>query len=129
MELKYYYSSVIDPLNDDRNAGIKDVPKLITQIENKGVKCQRIDTSQLPDEQIYDAYVKSVVGPTQLKKYKVRQVFGSARHSGWLFGRGVPALVVYTVNSRVPEDVFPHNLGGRITTIKEGLNGLIRILG
>lgn len=129
MELKYYYSSVIEPFNDDRNGGIKDVPKLLTQIENEGIKCQRIDTSQLTDEQIYDAYVKSVVGPTQLKKYKVRQVFGSARHSGWLFGRRVPALVVYTVSSTVPEDVFPHSLGGRIMTVKEGLNGLMRILG
>lgn len=129
MEIKYYYSSVIEPFNDDRNGGIKDVPELLTQIENKGVKCQKIDTSQLTDEQIYDAYVKSVVGPTQLKKYKVRQVFGSARHSGWLFGRRVPALVVYTVSSKVPEDVFPHSLGGRIMTVKEGLSGLMRILG
>ena len=129
MELKYYYSSIIEPPNDDPNGGIKDVPRLLMQIENKGVKCQRIDTSQLPDDQIYDAYIKSVVGPTQLKKYKVRQVFGSARHSGWLFGRSVPALVVHTASNKVPEDVFPHRMGGHIVTIKEGLNGLIRILG
>ena len=126
MEIKYYYSSLIEPLNDndDRNGGIKDVPELLTQIENKGVKCQRIDTSQLTDEQIYDAYVESVVGPTQLKKYKVRQVFGSARHSGWLFGRRVPALAVYTISSKVPEDVFPHAVGGHIVTIREYLKKL-----
>jgi hypothetical protein len=84
-----------------------------------------IDTSQLTAEQIGEAYIHSVVGPTQLKKYRVRQIFGSARHSGWLFGKQVPALVVYSSGSHVPEDVYPHDELGHTLTIKEYLKTLL----
>jgi len=126
MELKLYYSTAIQPFDDARNEGYDKVPALLEQIENKGVKCHRIDTSQLTEEQMAEAYMHSVIGPTQLKKYRVRQIFGSARHSGWLFGRQVPALVVYRPGSQVPEDVFPHAIGGHITTIREYLEKLAR---
>ena len=124
MELKLYYSTMIQPFDDDRNEGYGEVPALLEQIEKKGVKCHRIDTNQLTEVQLIEAYFRSVVGPTQLKKYRVRQVFGSARHSGWLFGRQVPALVVYRSGSQVPEDVFPHALGGHMITIREYLEWL-----
>jgi len=124
MELKLYYSTVVQPFDDPRNEGYDNVPALLEHIENKGVKCHRIDTSQLTEEQVTEAYIHSVVGPTQLKKYRVRQVFGSARHSGWLFGKQVPALVVYRSGSQVPEDVFPHAVGGHIVTIREYLEKL-----
>jgi len=91
------------------------------------VTCERIDTSQLTDEQIAEAYIRSVVGPAQLKKYRVRQVFGSARHSGWLFGKQVLALVVYSSSgSHIPEDVLPHSIGGHIVTIREYLEKVTR---
>ncbi|NVM22827.1 MAG: hypothetical protein HWN68_13730 [Desulfobacterales bacterium] len=128
MELKLYYSTVILPFDDARNEGYDNVAALLEQIENKGVECHRIDTSQLTEEQITEAYIHSVIGPTQLKKYRVRQVFGSARHSGWLFGRQVPALVVYTTSSQMPEDVSPHAIGGRIVTINEYLENLMHSL-
>ena len=128
MELKLYYSTVIKPFDDSRNDGFDAVFALLKQIEDKGIKCHRVDTSQLTDEQIAEAYIHSVIGPTQLKKYRVRQVFGSARHSGWLFGRQVPALVVYTTSSQMPEDVFPHAIGGRIVTINEYLEKLTQSL-
>ena len=124
MEFKLYYSTAIQPFDDDRNEVYDNVPALLEQIENKGLKCHRIDISQLTEEQLTEAYIHSVVGPTQLKKYRVRQVFGSARHSGWLFGKQVPALVVYRSGSRVPEDVFPHAIGGHIVTIREYLEKL-----
>jgi hypothetical protein len=124
MELKLYYSTAIQPFDDDRNEGYAQVFALLQEVENKGMKSHRIDTSQLTEEEITEAYIHSVVGPTQLKKYRVRQIFGSARHSGWLFGKQVPALVVYHSGSQVPEDVLPHAVGGRIVTIREYLEKL-----
>jgi len=124
MELKLFYSNTIEPFDDARNEGFREVFTLLKQVEGKGVKCQRIDTNQLTAEQIAQAYIQSVIGPTQLKKYKVRQIFGSARNSGWLFGRQVPALVVFATGSQVPEDVYPHSFLGRTFTIREYLEKL-----
>ena len=128
MELKLYYSTVIEPSHDSRNDGFDAVFALLKQIDDKGIKCHRVDTSQLTDEQIAEAYIHSVIGPTQLKKYRVRQIFGSARHSGWLFGRQVPALVVYPSTSQMPEDVYPHAELGRTVSVKEYLEKLTQSL-
>jgi hypothetical protein len=127
MHFKLYYSSAIKPSDSPANKGFGEVPEILEKTGEKGVTCDRIDTSQLTDEQIAESYIHSVIGPTQLKKYKVRQVFGSARHSGWLFGKQVPALVVYASSgSQLPEDVFPHSIGGHIVTIREYLEKAIR---
>jgi len=128
MELKLYYSTTIEPFDDPRNDGFRDVFSLLKQLEEQGIKCELTDTNQLTTEQIGEAYIHSVVGPTQLKKYRVRQIFGSARHSGWLFGKQVPALVVYSSGSQVPEDVYPHEKLGRTVTIKEYLETLLVII-
>jgi hypothetical protein len=124
MEFKLYYSTTIEPFDAPRNDGFRDVFSLLKQLEKRNIKCQVIDTSQLTAEQVGEAYIHSVVGPTQLKKYRVRQIFGSARHSGWLFGKQVPALVVYFSGSQVPEDVYPHDELGHTVTIKEHLEAL-----
>ena len=122
MHLKLYYSSEVEPSYSSANEEFDKVLELLEKMERKGVTCERIDTRQLTDEQIAEAYIRSVIGPTQLKKYRVRQVFGSARRSGWLFGKQVPALVVYSASeSQFPEDVFPHAIGGHIVTIQEYL--------
>jgi len=127
MHVKLYYSTTVKPFDSPANEGFDEVPELLEKVERKGVTCERIDTSQLTDEQIAEAYICSVVGPTQLKKYRVRQVFGSARHSGWLFGKQVPALVVYgSTGSQVPEDIFPHAIGGHTVTIREYLEKATR---
>ena len=126
MQLKYYYSSAVSPSYLPANEGLQDVPALLKQAEKSGVKCEEIDTSELTDEQVGEAYINSVVGPTQLKKYRVRQVFGSARHSGWLFGKQVPALVVYVSSQKTPEDIYPHERLGHIVTIKEGLEKVVK---
>lgn len=120
MHMKFYYNTKIKAFDAPANEGLDDVPELLKKIE-KGIKCDRIDTSQLKDEEVFEAYIGSVIGPTQLKKYKVRQVFGSARHSGWLFGKQVPALVVYGSSTQVPEDVFPHVIGASVVTIRQYL--------
>ena len=126
MHLKLYYSTKVDPSNLPANEGFDQVWGLLGKMERNGLTCERIDTNQLTDEQIAEAYIRSVVGPTQLKKYRVRQVFGSARRSGWLFGKEVPALVVFSSSgSQFPKDVFPHAIGGHIATIREYLEKAI----
>jgi len=127
MHFKLYYSTKIEHSYSPANEGFDKVWELLEKMEKKGVKCERIDTSQLTDEQVAQAYIRSVIGPTQLKKYRVRQVFGSARRSGWLFGKQVPALVVYSSSgSQFPEDVFPHAIGGHIVTVQEYLKKATR---
>ncbi len=63
--------------------------------------------------------------PAVWRKYRVRQVFGSKRHPGSLFGKGVPALVVYERADHAPIDVYPHEEDGRLVTIREFLKGLL----
>lgn len=127
MHLKLYYSAVVKPFDSPVNEGFDEVPQLLEKVERKGITCERIDTSQLTDEEVFNAYMRSVIGPTQLKKYRVRQIFGSARHSGWLFGKQVPALVVYgSSGSQVPEDIFPHATGGHTVTIRDYLEKATR---
>ena len=123
MHMKLYYSTKIEAFDTLANEGFGEVLELLKKIEDKGIKCDRIDTSQLKDEEVFEAYIGSIT-PTQLKKYKVRQVFGSARHSGWLFGKQVPALVVYGSSTQFPEDVFPHVTGARVVTIRQYLEKL-----
>jgi hypothetical protein len=126
MHLKLYYCTTVKPFDSPANEGWNEVLELLEKVERKGITSERIDTNQLKDEEIFNAYMRSVIGPTQLKKYKVRQVFGSARHSGWLFGKQVPALVVYSSRgSEIPEDIFPHSGGGRIITIREYLEKIM----
>ena len=62
--------------------------------------------------------------PSVLKKYRVRQVFGSRRHSGWLFGRQVPALVAYDEKTGYPTDVYPHEQGLTSVEIETFLESL-----
>ena len=127
MHYKLYYSTEIEPSYSPVNEGFDRVQELLEKMEGKGLMCERIDTSRLTDEQIAESYIRSVIGPTQLKKYRVRQVFGSARHSGWLFGKQVPALVVYkSSSSQFTEDVVPHTTGGHVVTIREYLERTTR---
>jgi hypothetical protein len=80
------------------------------------------DTSTLTREERSKAYIQAVV-PSVLKKYRIRKIFGSQRHSGSAFGLGVPALLVYEDDSETPTDVYPHENLGRIVTISEFLTG------
>jgi hypothetical protein len=58
----------------------------------------------------------------------VRQVFGSKRHPGFLFGRGVPALLVYDDGKPYPADVYPHRGRTRTVTIRAFLEELLTTL-
>ncbi len=48
----------------------------------------------LPEGADPSATYIEAIAPSVLKKYRVRQVYGSRRRAGWPFGREVPALAV-----------------------------------
>jgi hypothetical protein len=65
------------------------------------------------------------VFPSVIKKFGIRRVFGSRRRSGWLFGREVPALLVYEEEGEDPVDVYPHDELGIIKTTKQYLENML----
>lgn len=128
MKLKLYYSTEHQPLEDVANQGFGEAIELLTALEQQGVHSERVDTSQLSDEEIYEAYAKACV-PSVFKKFGIRRVFGTRRRSGCFFGRDVPALLVYGGDGDHPADVYPHEELGRTVTIKEFLEGLVKEVG
>lgn len=118
--LRLYYNSAEEPLKAPANEGITKAFALLKKAEKKGIACEWIDTSKLTEADRMRGYFDAV-GPSVLKKYKIRQVFGSRRNSGWLFGKHVPALLVIDTAREFPEDVYPRHEGGKIVTIREFL--------
>ena len=83
-----------------------------------------IDTTEMERADLQRKYIDAIM-PSVFKKYRVRQVFGSRRRAGWLFGRGVPALVVLGPNSSpMPEDLYPREERGTLVTIWDFLASL-----
>lgn len=125
MHLRLYYNSTEEPMDTPANEGIANAFALLKEAGEKGIECEWINTSKISEEDRMHAYFDAV-GPSVLKKYRIRQVFGSRRNSGWLFGKGVPALIVIDTAKR-PEDVYPRNEAGRLVTIKEFLQELVEL--
>ena len=124
MILKLYYSTKHQPLDAPANEGFHEVTNLLWLLEKKGVNHEIIDTDSLSEEEMQEAYLAAVV-PSVFKKFGIRRVFGSRRRSGWLFGRGAPALLVYEEGEEYPSDVYPHDMGqGKVRTIRSFLYDL-----
>ena len=83
-----------------------------------------VDAMTVPDDELMNLYLEATLA-TARRKYRVRQVFGSKRHAGFLFGRGVPALLVYEPGKPYPVDVYPHRRGTRTVTIRAFLKDLL----
>jgi hypothetical protein len=81
-----------------------------------------IGTSEMAPAALQREYIDAIVASVAMK-YRVCQVVGSRRRSGWLLGRGVPALVVIGSSGDV-EDVYPHDSPGRYVAIAEFLANL-----
>ena len=124
MILKLYHSTKHPPLDVPPNKSVNEVLNLLGLLQKKGVSNEIIDTDSLSEEEIQKVYLAAVV-PSVFKKFGIRRVFGSRRRSGWLFGREVPALLVYEEGEQYPADVYPRDEGrGRVKTIREFLYGL-----
>src|SRR5262249_29187336 len=92
------------------------------ELRRQGVSVEIVDTSGMEPGELQGRYIEAIV-PSVLKKYRVRQVFGSRRRAGWLFGRGVPALTVAGPSGTV-EDVYPHDRAGKLVTILDFFDSL-----
>lgn len=103
------------------NKGIDEVLKDCSEYCRKGIDLRVVDTSQMSEKEIYSTYLRAIQ-PSVWNRHPVRQIFGSQKRSGWLFGRGVPALVIQDPARNAPEDVFPHRESDRIVTIHDALN-------
>lgn len=129
-----FYDSTVDPMAVPANKGFAEALRVATQLEKSGL-FSVVDTNEYSPEELQKAYYQAVQ-VSVYKQYKIRQVFGSRRHSGWLFGKGVPALLVYersypTVikkiqgGSRVElrdsfaEQVYPRDEGGVVVSIRD----------
>ena len=117
-----YYSPDATLGSLECNKGFEEVLKHPEDFR-RDIDLQVVDTTTMPDHERQSLYMRAVL-PSVLKKNRIRQVFGSRRNAGFMFGRGVPALLVYGPSSTVPEDVFPHEELGRIVTIHEFLSRL-----
>lgn len=124
MKLKLYYSTKQHPLDDPTNHGFSEAVDLLAFLQSQGIICEKIDTTELPNDKVYEAYAAAWHSSVS-KKFGIRRVFGTRRRSGCFFGREVPALLVYEDSGRHPIDVYPQERLGRTITIKEYLTGLL----
>lgn len=118
-----YYSPAATLTSLECNSGIDKVLKQRDTFRRQGIDLQIVDTTSMTDHERQTEYMRAVQ-PSVLKKYRIRQVFGSRRNAGFMFGRGVPALLVQDSSGSVAEDVFPHEESGRLVTIHEFLSRL-----
>ena len=122
MMLELYYSTVREPME---LMGYKtDLVKVLSQLESlktKGVSVHIIDTATWSEAERLKIYYTIVAEGARRssEKFKVREVFGSRRNAGWLFGDHMPALLVY--EDRPYPVVYPHIKYGRIVGIEEAL--------
>ncbi len=121
MILRLYQSTKHRLLDIPCNKDFDNVENLLKLLSRKGITVEIINMDSLSEADTLKAYSDAVM-PSVFKKFGIRRVFGSRRRSGWLFGRGVPALLVYEEDEDYPIDVYPHDEGqGRIRTVKEFL--------
>lgn len=118
-EARFYYRSA-EERSRDRERQDPDV--LGRVIREAGVEYRAVDTSGLEREELEDAYAQLAVTPSVRRGYRIKHIFGTNKYPGSKFGKDVPALVVLE-NGR-PQDVYPHEEGGRLVTIKDYLDGL-----
>jgi hypothetical protein len=104
------------------NARIDTALARAEELRQQGISVELVDTSGMGPGELQGRYIEAI-GPSVVKKYRVRQVFGSRRRAGWLFGQGVPALVVVRPSGTV-EDVYPHERAGKLVTISEFFDSL-----
>lgn len=110
MELTLLYPS--NPaiiFEDDRNKGIEAVPGLLQELERRGAIVNKIDSSTLSNDQRIHEYSKAII-PAVYKKYEVKRIFGTNRHSACWFGVQVPALIVKHNAQDMVGDTFPHRV-------------------
>ena len=88
---------------------------------------RRVDPLELSAERRFEEYGKATI-PAVYKKYEVKRIFGTNRHSACWFGLQVPALVVKETPDSVG-DTYPHRESGNtVVTIHEFLTTALAAL-
>ncbi len=125
MELTFYFpSNPAIPFDDDRNRGLDAVPALLERLERRSARVRRIDSLKLSAEQRFEEYTRATI-PAIYKKYEVKRVFGTNRHSACWFGVQVPALIVKPTPDAVGDTYPRREAGNRIVTIHEFLSAAV----
>jgi len=106
------------------NAKFDDALRLIEELRSRGLAVEIVDTAAMSANELHRLYFQSIA-PAVIKKYRVRQVFGSRRRPATLFGREVPALVAFGPTGYA-EDLFPHEQAGVVVTIRDFLTTLFK---
>ncbi len=129
MNLRLIHHPQMLPMDLPANRGfdLAKIKALLQQLETLGVSWEATETSTMSEEELSKLYVEAII-PAVNNKYPVRKIFGSNRNSGFLFGKGVPALVVYEPGKEYPSHVYPHGAGDHIVTIKAFLEDLMKKL-
>ncbi len=122
--LNYFFSSDEEPFETPTNDGIGSVSGLLDQLQEQGVPVDQVDVAELTERGRADAYLEAIRASV-LKKYKIRQVFGSKRISGTFFGKQVPALILGNLANGHPEGVYPHQEPGEVAPIAVFLRAYI----
>jgi hypothetical protein len=123
MNLTYFWSSDLarKPFMTKCNESIETVPHLLEELRARGSDVKFVDTADMTEKQRFECYSR-VTLPAVYKRYEVRKVLGTNRHSACWFGAEVPALFVTNTDS--VGDTYPHRKGNRVTTIHNFLAGL-----
>jgi hypothetical protein len=114
--LKFYYSTETDPSLITTNEVVADVTKLLAELDKLGVSVELVHVAGLAEKERTDAYLDAV-GVSAIKKYRIRQVFGSRRIIGTSFGKNVPELILRNLETGKPEEVYPRQEPGRVVPI------------
>jgi hypothetical protein len=123
-KLAYYFSSQVTPFQIEENMGLEEVPDLLEQAQQQGIHVDKVDLSTLSEEEQWKLYNEAITA-AMISKCAIRQVFGSRKRSGWLFGHKVPALLVYRAMPNYPAEVYPCRRKGQVVTIREFLKKLL----
>jgi len=107
---------------------LQAVKRYFSRLERHGIQCEFTDIANKPQSEIYEIYLDAIV-PSVMKKVGIRRVVGSKRQSAFLFGKQVPALLVY--RDTTVDDVYPQirKWAGRqeTVTIERQLEDLLKL--
>lgn len=118
-EARLYYRSAEEKAEGPPG---KDADLVGRAIKEAGVEYRAVDVSELSREELEEAYARLAVTPSVRNGYRIKHIFGTNKYPGSKFGKDVPALVI--LENGKPQDVYPHEEGGRLVTIKDYVDGL-----
>lgn len=98
------------------------IVRRLDELGASGHSCEVIDGEALTPEELSHIYAGEAI-PAAGNRCRIRQAFGSRKHTATAFGTNIPALIVFDSGRAV--DVFPHQReDGSYSTIRDYLDRL-----